>query len=145
MGNVAFEEVRASAPRSITPEQEDARLAAFFRTVQNGPNSTLVSTIAMMGLDKGMTAKEALGVPYQHDEPAGSVRFFVRSTWLDECRTIITFGFIEGSGHMYIWKARFSADDRLEETDFVGEYPAYEPIHREDALLLWYYGLGVPA
>jgi hypothetical protein len=144
MGNAPVKEIGGSAAQAITPTLEDRRLALFFRHVQNGPEANLLSTLAVIGMDKGRTAKEALTLPYPAEDKGGSAPFFLRVCWLDATRAIITFGFAGDGGVMNIWKARYGVDDELLETGFVGEQPGIGPVYSDEALQLWYYGLGVP-
>jgi hypothetical protein len=142
MGNERTHAWRPIAPHSLSTEQEDARLNAFFLSLAEDPDQSPWVTGTILWIEAGQTARDAWSVDNLAE---GGTAAFLRATWLDDERGIISYGYKEGDGLTYIWKARYSADHRTEEVAFLHHRPGSAPIEEEEALALWYSGEGVVA
>jgi hypothetical protein len=142
MGRTGTRELRLVASPLITTEQEDARLNAFFLHIggMKGALPYVLGTKLM--IERGGTAREGWSLDNRAE---GGSAAFLRATWLDASRAIISFGYYDGPGRTDIWKARFSDVDGLVDAEFLSWQPGATPVERKDALLWWYFGAGVQA
>ncbi len=142
MGHARTHEWRPLAPHSLSAEQEDARLDAFFLSLAEDPAQPAWVIGTVLWIEAGQTARDAWSVDNLAE---GGTAAFLRATWLDDERGIISYGYKEGRGLTHIWKVRYGADHSAQEVEFLQRRPGSAPIGAEEALALWYSKEGVVA
>lgn len=115
---------------------EDARVDAFFLEVGRNTDSVVLNGIAQ-GVQGGVHAR--VGWVIDNSEGGGSASF-LRAVWLDELRAIITWGVKDGNGFSEHWKASFTADGQVLETQWLGRVRNSKPVPLDVARHLWYSG-----
>ncbi len=142
MGSTVLQEVEGPVVSTLSKEQEDIRLNAFFLHIgdpEKDPPGYILGTHLCVA--RGGRARD--GWEWSNRAGGGS-ETFLRIVWLSAHQGLITFGFTDGCGFTELWKATFDADDRLVEAVTIGTWRSSRPIGRLEARALWHRGRSVP-
>ena len=139
MGNTHWLEAALVDAPVVPLEKEDARLDTFFVHIGGLERAPIPLLVTKRMIERGGSAREC----WTFDLSAqGGSAFFLRPYWLDGSRAIICFGCKDGQGRSFVWKARFSEDDLLQEAEHLAAPAGCLALDRDSALRWWNSGAG---